>query len=147
MTFLRNNKVIFLHLFIYSLAAVYAKGIHSKTMQILFCLLPCFEESLLSLDSHPWGIKDKNIYLHYIKRNSKRDDGFVTRLWLTVILPVTFATQTSTSTALLWEYLVDYVKCMLFSRKSLQWNQDKQLSFFTTKFTKSLVIAVITKHN
>lgn len=48
------------NIFICSLAVVYARGIHNMIMQILFCLLPCFEGSLLSLDSHPllhkvWG--------------------------------------------------------------------------------------------
>ena len=50
-------------LFIYSLAVVYARGIHNMIKQILFCLLPCFEGSLLSLDSHLLGIKDKYLYI------------------------------------------------------------------------------------
>jgi hypothetical protein len=53
--------------------AVYAKGIHNMTKQILFCLLRCFEGCLLSLDSYPLGLKCN--FIPWIKCNGKRNSG------------------------------------------------------------------------
>jgi hypothetical protein len=43
------------------------------TKQILFCLLPCFERCLLSLDSNLLGVKWN--FIPWIKHNDKRNSG------------------------------------------------------------------------